>query len=516
MRGTMLAAAAAVTGLAAGAAQADCPPGAPQGQFSGAEAGSPEAVEVLLNLVCHDGRYDARFYTSVGDWTAGSLEADGPRVKARAFAGGSPLGSADLTLSGETLSGAFSVWGEPGRITLARTGPALAPNGLAPTLAVSAVQWREDVAAFAELLPKRHANAFAFLPKPRFDAEIAALQRDLPRLNGDQVYVRLQRIAAEVGDGHTVVTLPADRRVLPIRLGRFGQDIRVVAAAPGLERALGARVTAIGSTPIAEAWRRAMTLTPQAELPQLQTGVALAHLARGLTLHGLGITPQRDHAVFTLRDDAGRTFKLDFEGAPPDQPLPHLATAAGKPALAGENPGQGFWCKAIDATVYCDWRSYPGLKAQAAEMMALVDKTHATRLIVDLRDNGGGDNTEGYRWVVLPLKERADLNRKGRLYVLVGSQTFSAAMNNAAQFQDLTAATLVGETIGETPNSYQEPRQFRLPNSHLVVRASTKFYKFRQSGPNKVAPDREIIPTWDDVKAGRDPVLDWVLAQPMV
>jgi hypothetical protein len=86
-------------------------------------------------------------------------------------------------------------------------------------------------------------------------------------------------------------------------------------------------------------------------------------------------------------------------------------------------------------------------------------------------------------------------------------------MNNAAQFQDETRALLVGETIGEKPNSYQEPRQFTLPNAHLAVRYSTLWYAFRKSGPNLVAPDKEIIPTWADAKAGRDPVLDWVLAQ---
>jgi hypothetical protein len=38
----------------------------------------------------------------------------------------------------------------------------------------------------------------------------------------------------------------------------------------------------------------------------------------------------------------------------------------------------------------------------------------------------------------------------------------------------MTEATLVGQTIGKRPSSYQEPRQFILPNSHLVVRYSTR------------------------------------------
>ncbi len=112
------------------------------------------------------------------------------------------------------------------------------------------------------------------------------------------------------------------------------------------------------------------------------------------------------------------------------------------------------------------------------------------------------------------MRERPDLNRKGRLYVLIGPLTFSAAMNNAAQFADETEAILVGETIGERPNSYQEPRQFQLPNSRLIVRVSTLWYAFRKTGENAIRPDRTIIPTWPQVRAGRDPVLEWVLAQP--
>ena len=95
--------------------------------------------------------------------------------------------------------------------------------------------------------------------------------------------------------------------------------------------------------------------------------------------------------------------------------------------------------------------------------------------------------------------------------MLIGADTFSAAMSNAAQFRTMTNAILVGQTVGERPNSYQEPRQFSLPNSHLVVRYSTRYYKFVDKGDNVVAPDKEIIPTWEDCKSGRDAVLEWVL-----
>jgi hypothetical protein len=78
-------------------------------------------------------------------------------------------------------------------------------------------------------------------------------------------------------------------------------------------------------------------------------------------------------------------------------------------------------------------------------------------------------------------------------------------MANVAQF--LTAAMLVGELIGEKPNSFQEPREMRLPNSHLIVRYSTQYYRFVDHGPNGVYPDHKVVPGWADYRDGRDPYL---------
>jgi hypothetical protein len=231
-------------------------------------------------------------------------------------------------------------------------------------------------------------------------------------------------------------------------------------------------------------------------------------------LHGLGIIPDRSHARFALKDDAGKIFTVDIPGLALGVTVPLTEMATGK-GLAQENSKEPFWCRDLPQqhAVYCGFRAYETLGRGRNEMLALIEKTHPGKLIIDMRDNGGGDNTLSYAFLVKPLEALPDINRKGGLYVLVGPLTFSAAMNNAAQFQDETKAILVGQQIGEKPNSYQEPRQFRLPNSHLIVRASSLYYRFRK-GPNAVTPDKTIAPTWEDVKAGRDPALDWVLAQP--
>jgi hypothetical protein len=104
-----------------------------------------------------------------------------------------------------------------------------------------------------------------------------------------------------------------------------------------------------------------------------------------------------------------------------------------------------------------------------------------------------------------------DLNRKGHLFVLIGPLTGSAAIVNATQFHTMTNAILVGEPIGAKPTEFTELRTMTLPHTRFVVGYSVRFYDFSFNQDNIVTPDREIKPTWDDVKNGRPVVMDWCL-----
>lgn len=70
--------------------------------------------------------------------------------------------------------------------------------------------------------------------------------------------------------------------------------------------------------------------------------------------------------------------------------------------------------------------------------------------LVDVRLNGGGDNTT-YHPLVSALRGRA-VNRPGRLVLLTGRVTSSAASNFVAELQSLTRVRIVGETAGGSPH----------------------------------------------------------------
>jgi hypothetical protein len=354
-------------------------------------------------------------------------------------------------------------------------------------------------------------NAFHFTSREHFEAAVSELDHKLPQLDAAHIYVGMMRIVNSIGDGHTYLRFPDASEDFPLSVARFGSEYRVVCAAPRFAKAIGGRLLAINDTPIDRVHDLILAVTPLDETPQYREALVSHWMTIGILLHGLDMTPSSNAARFQLVDDRGAKYLVELQ---PDR-MRERQWAYVKPPLFRERPDETFWYTWLpDArTVYCNWRSYKNLREKSQGLLELIEKERPDKLVVDLRQNGGGDYFVGLAQMVGRIRNLKEINRKGHLFVLIGPFTFSAAMSNAAHFRQKTAATLVGLPIGEKPNSYQEARRTTLPNSHLTLSYSVRLYKFVEAGENMIRPDREIETTWADFKAGRDPVLESVLGE---
>ena len=191
--------------------------------------------------------------------------------------------------------------------------------------------------------------------------------------------------------------------------------------------------------------------------------------------------------------------------------------------------------------------------------------TTTSKLIIDLRRNGGGNSqlaqallgyitdkpfrmTGGVRWKVSqeykdqlnrnmdgkgPEKmgyyfnatnrsiladtsikttsaERNPLRYRGKVFVLIGAHTFSSANMLANTIQDYKLATLVGEPSGEPANDYGELITLTLPNTGFTFSTSTKQF-IRANGNVKdvlpVLPEYKVV---DDLSTSHDEVIDFL------
>ena len=378
---------------------------------------------------------------------------------------------------------------------------------------LSEAQWREDLQFFAEEVQQYHKNPFHFVSKEHFVRAVTALQARIHSLKEYEMVVQFQRLAAMIGDGHTFVATWDLHHFYPLELSWFQEDLRVLRTVPAYQEVLGIRLIAINGVTIAEVNTRIQSVIPQGENEWYVLQQSAGQMIRAEVLASLGILPQIGAAPFTFEDDQGRQFPVTLACVPPNTKLDWISVRE-DPPLSQQRPSEPFWFVSLpeDETVYVNFRSYTDLEQHARRLWEFVDHQMPKRLILDLRQNGGGNYTLGRSHLIYEIQKRPALNRRGGLFVLIGRATFSAAMTNATDFRRETDAILVGEPTGARPNGYQENHWFRLPHSGLQVSLASRSYKFQEADTSAVMPDQLIEPSWADYRAGRDPALEWILS----
>jgi hypothetical protein len=402
-----------------------------------------------------------------------------------------------------------------GGLTLAILLTACAAQNATTNLTPDA--WRADLRYLAAELPRRHVNAFHTITREQFADEVARLDAAIPRLTNDESVVGLMRSVALVGDGHTHLDLPPSFPRYPIELHWFRDELRVVAAGAPYHAALGARVIAIGDVPMADLMKRTTELVPRDETEGRTRETAAMQLTSPEVLHGLGIIADRERASFVLENSAGERVTVTLSPAPMGDFSSWRMAGPQTPPLYLRNLNQAWWTEFLpdSQTVYFSFSGYPAeaeFRERAAALGMQLDDSRARRLVIDLRRNQGGD-FQRFRAFLLPIIEaRSAINRAGGLFVVIGPGTFSAAGVNALDLRNHAHAILVGAPAGVRPNHYGDSAEFSLPNSGLRVSYSTQYHQFGDATDSEISPDRKIEPTWEDFRAGRDPIMEWILS----
>jgi len=154
------------------------------------------------------------------------------------------------------------------------------------------------------------------------------------------------------------------------------------------------------------------------------------------------------------------------------------------------------------------------LRTFMSRAIASADSAGARRFILELRLNGGGDGTWN-RQIFLPLiKSRYDT--AGRLFVITGRRTFSAAQMLVTEMQKYTNATFVGEPTSSKGNAFGDSYRIVLPNSGITFRVSTLWHQYLDSRDRRdmIEPAIKAPMTFADYAAGRDPALEAIERTP--
>ncbi|HKW00858.1 MAG TPA: hypothetical protein VJN96_13620 [Vicinamibacterales bacterium] len=382
-------------------------------------------------------------------------------------------------------------------------------------------RWREDLQVFSREFASRQLDFAKLYPADRFAAEVKAIDATLAQSSDADVTLSLMRLVASANVAHTNVRSPLVMfHRLPLTFYWFSDGLAITAAAEAYREALGLHVAKIG------------TLSPA----EIEAGVApyIAHendewlhqqspsfMVITELLQRLGAVEPDGRVAITLvkPDGASVVVRVTPGGTlkPPAQVT--AADALNVPtALFRKHQDSYYWYEYLPEAkaLYvqynkCEDDPKQPFSAFAKEVFDFADAHPVDRVVVDLRLNGGGNSTV-IKPLINGLRSRPQFSAPGRLYTLIGRGTFSSGLLAAMNFRDDLHAVLVGEPVGEKPNSYGEVRELKLPNSQVVVQYSTKFFRMVPNGdPLVYAPDLTVTRSLAEALAGRDPALEAAL-----
>ena len=363
-----------------------------------------------------------------------------------------------------------------------------------------AKKWRADLQDLKQQLTERHVNLFHTVSKDTFELAVTHLDEKIPTLNQAQILVRFAQLVAMIGDGHTSF-YPGNQkkkwfRFYPIKLWTFSDGIYVIATAKEQKDLLGKRLIQIDNTPIQDAVS-SICSTIGADNDMEYTYAVPFELPRLELLHALGIAKSSDHAEFVFEGDVRTTFlAIDlkewqavewvcanslYEGASPPSMRVDFLFATNLTLKHVKNK-EYYWFEYLKEeqalyfqyNVCWDQNNRPTFSEVTKELFQFMDNNPVERLIIDVRQNSGGEPNTAQS-LINGLAKRTKFTEEGRLFVLVGRRTYSAALTNAVHLRSQANARIVGEHSRGKPNCPSEGRDIDLKNTKILVSVSTQF-----------------------------------------
>jgi tetratricopeptide (TPR) repeat protein len=406
---------------------------------------------------------------------------------------------------------------------------------LTPVDKTEAEKWRNDLRYMAEEMPKFHKNLFHTMTREHFASAVNRLNERIPKLARHQIIVEMARIVAMVGDGHTNIAPTRDPKIgfhiLPVKLYFFADGLYVRSATTEQSDLLGAKVLNIGNATTAEAYQKVGELIGRDNEMDIKFFAAFL-LTMPEVLHATGLIDDPNEARFVV-ESAGQTRTVTLKPAgpaammPPDTDLSWLPqpgwidvrdTTRVPTPLWLKDPTNKYWFEYLPSarTLYLQVNQIGNKDDESMQvftnrLLTFIDSSPVERLALDLRLNRGG-NGEFNRPLLRAIIKANKIDQRGKLFVIIGRSSWSAAQFLINNLEDYTNAIFVGEPSGGKRNSYGDSRRITLPNSGMTVRVSTLWWQEDERDRRQwKSPELAAELTFENYRNNVDPALKMAL-----
>lgn len=385
-------------------------------------------------------------------------------------------------------------------------------------------QWKIDLDYMVNRINKSFAGFNPEL-KTQFLQETQKLKANLTNLSRNQIIMEFARMLALLNDGHTELSLTgpgAHFNRFPLILYFFGHDLRIIGTTNQNTSVLGAKLIKIENHDVHDIVEKLKPyMNKDNDIEYITTAPYLMVIPE--VLEAIGIVSDPLKSNFTVITDNGKEQTIDLSSVSLNSyNRTDFVRVYSKPPLCLESNAESNWFKylAESGIMYVQYKTLYNQDHQRTvgklteDLWKEVDRLKPGKIVIDFRFCRGG-NYNNILPFIQQIAKRPDLNVKGKLFVISGRLTFSAAAVALLYFKQQTDAILLGEISRARPNWADNMEEYDLPCSKLNFDCMDKIKThFPELGnPDRIPIDVEIPKTFDAYRAGHDEVMDYIISR---
>lgn len=385
-------------------------------------------------------------------------------------------------------------------------------------------EWIEDVRFLKNQMVEKHIDISAMISVEELNDTVKAIEKRIPNLSDSEILMELFKLSSMPNDAHTFpfIMFPCfDLNTFPIQVYDFKEGWIIIDAARKYKDLIGSKIVKIGSESIEDIYiTYPLFLAAESEYAYKARFPHMCFIAEWLAYHN--IIEDIHKADFTLLKPNGDKIVVSI---PTLEFYPHFLWSSVFPVENSTNPAftnprednYKFELNKKTGTLYVQFNQCENQEGKETldeftkKLEKFVNNNNFERFVVDIRNNDGGNRV--WSNFVKFICDNDKINKRGKLFVLIGRRTFSSAVLFANQLQMQTNAIFVGEPTSQGPKFYGGPKFIELPNSKLVFMVSSHLAisGFPFDKRKSIIPDIFIESSYEDLIIGKDRALDTVL-----
>lgn len=350
------------------------------------------------------------------------------------------------------------------------------------------------------------------------------LRKNIPNYTDQRMLLEFERLAAQLGDGHTYILPWAAEQVaaqsLPVRFYLFADGLFIIDAQAPYRDLIGSRVNALGNVKATDAMTRIgeyISCDNEVGIPWIGPVFLMLRSAWEM----LGETSEL--AKLGVTDSQGRTKEvlLPFGPVPRMRGIPKLVPSqiSSKPApLYLSRVETNYWMTPIaapESTWYVQFNQVMNDPAESLASFARrlgdsLRRVTPMHLVIDVRHNNGG-NAMLLDPLLMELKQYKD-RPSTRITIITGRNTFSACQIFISRADALLHPVFAGERSSSKPNFVGEEHEVMLPYSGARGSISNRYHESIPGDTrNWIEIDLPVQLYSSEYFTNQDPVMDKVI-----